>query len=132
MKDHPGDFSNKVGDDLYLNPWWGLNFIAPQAKELVRCMTDFIGEPELVFGVVNYNLLWRLPNKVFGPLFNVALSGPQNKMYFHFILPWRLAPLSPHSLDFEISLNKDLPGLLEYADNVPAAKKAALLNVFRE
>lgn len=90
--DHPGDFSNHVGDDLYLNPWWGIR--RPQLSRHAQCvvalLNEGLGEPDLWFDDIRHRLLWR-PRSVpeaWRPGFCVAVSGNGN-LYSHFWLPWR-------------------------------------------
>ena len=92
-RDHPGDFTNQVGWDLYLNPWWGVR--RPQlnaaAQRLVTVLDTGLGAPDLWFNGTYHELLWG-PRDVpsnWRPCFWIALSGGDGALYNHFWLPWR-------------------------------------------
>ena len=48
-KPNPGDYSHKVGLDLYLNPYWALKFQAPVARAICDALNQVLGTPRLVF-----------------------------------------------------------------------------------
>lgn len=96
LVDHPGDFSNKVGYDLYLNPWWAarLNIDGFGYDDfLIEAMTDTLGKPDLWFNGLFHELLWgpRGLDRTFRPGFHANLSGTNAKIWKHFWLPWRAA-----------------------------------------
>jgi len=90
------EYSNQVGHDLYLNPWWGLRTVAPgSASNLYQAMTNLMGVPDLWFNGNFHELLWGprdLP-RLWRPAFNCNLSA-NGPIYRHYWLPWRAATMS--------------------------------------
>ena len=83
------EYSNQVGHDLYLNPWWGLRTVAPgSASNLYQAMTNLMGVPDLWFNGNFHELLWGprdLP-RLWRPAFNCNLSA-NGPIYRHYWLP---------------------------------------------
>lgn len=88
--DNPGDYASRVGDDLYLNPWWALNFQSDKAKIFCEAMTEILGPPDLwhsdywrlLWGPQNVHMSWR-------PQLFANLSGWNGKIWIKASLPWR-------------------------------------------
>lgn len=120
--DNPGDFSNKVGDDIYLNPWWALKFQDSVSAEFCAVMTEVLGPPDLWFQGLYHQLLWgrRDVSPFWRPSLCVNLSGGNGKLWFKLWLPWRGEYLrdgtviSASVLDFNVDLKRDLEGLYEF------------------
>lgn len=124
MKNHPGDFCNKLGDDLYLNPWWALGRQDQPGRAFCFFMDEVFGPPDLWFQGGFHELLWgpREMGRVWRPSFHANLSGPSGKIYFRLWLPWRgdmsnpTCPVGANILDTQVDLKKDMAGLFCYAE----------------
>lgn len=88
---NPGDFNNKVGYDLYLNPWWALEFQGLSGRRICSSMTELLGPPDLWFQGIFHKLLWgpRHVHELWRPSIHASLSGGNGKVWFHLWLPWR-------------------------------------------
>jgi len=86
--DHVGDFNNKLGLDIYLNPWWGLK--TAFSKDIIYELNKNFGEPDLWFNQMYHELLWgsREIDRIKRPRFCVNLSGTNGIVWRTFYLPW--------------------------------------------
>ncbi len=142
MKNHPGDFNTKVGYDIYLNPWWGLQTATSQG--LIEELNTQLGTPDLWFQGLFHELLWGprdLPRE-WRPGFHCNLSATNSKVWRNFWLPWRLQntneieinkiPIGSNVLDTE-TRETDREFVIRYHEAIPATKrwlKACELNEF--
>jgi hypothetical protein len=94
---NPADFSNQVGYDLYLNPWWALEFQPPRGKVFCGLMTEILGKPDLWFQGCFHELLWgpRAYDRRWRPSLLANLSGTNGQIWFSLWLPWRCKHLEP-------------------------------------
>lgn len=135
--DNPGVFSNIVGDDLYVNPWWALRKInIPRVNAFVECMDRTLGPPDLWFTGLFHELLWgprHLPRS-WRPGFHANLSGHNGVLWRTFWLPWRAGrggksltwtdhegmehPFAANVTHFDIDFEKDVICMEAYAQKV--------------
>lgn len=88
--DNPGDYSQKIGDDLYLNPFWALNFQSQKARVFCDTMIEILGPPDLwcdgfwklLWGPRHLDISWR-------PQLYANLSGKNGQLWTKLHLPWR-------------------------------------------
>lgn len=89
------EYSNDVGLDVYLNPWWGIDTLNQTGSKLVEAMNNIWGEPDLWFQGLFHELLWGprdLP-KCWRPGFHVNTlryheSCSRKVIWRSFWLPW--------------------------------------------
>lgn len=124
MTNHPGSFNNQVGEDLYLNPWWGLDTI--HSWSFKASLREAFGEPDLWFNGCFHELLWgpREVPKAYRPQFHVNLSGPQGRIYRSFWLPWRASHLvntTPYAANVQddVCNVSETPAINRYAEMLP-------------
>lgn len=140
--DNPGVFSNIVGDDLYVNPWWALRKrLNTYARTFVDCMDRTLGQPDLWFNGLYHELLWGprdLP-RLWRPSFHANLSGHSGTLYCSFWLPWRAGaneneaiqtsgrhkgmPMAANVLDYKISLSVDVFYMEAYFKEIPKIRE---------
>ena len=105
--DNPGDFSNRVGYDLYVNPWWALRRAGEEGLSwegcLVDCMGRTLGQPDLWFNGGFHELLWgpRSLHRVWRPRFSANLSATSGRLHRHMWLPWRATDMAHYRADAE-------------------------------
>ena len=136
MVDNPGAFSNTVGNDLYVNPWWALRKrLGGHANAFVSCMTHSMGEPDLWFQGLFHELLWgprHLP-RAWRPGFHANLSC-NGELYCCFWLPWRSGqhgnetfwdhdgikmPYACNTQQYDIDFEKDVFHMEAYIRAIP-------------
>lgn len=137
MKNHPGDYNRKVGCDIYLNPWWGLDVAASQ--ELIHTLHEKLGPadywdqeccPEVLWGPRDFPRHWR-------PGFVCNLSGTNKQIWSQFWLPWRMKSLMEGNLPYACNVHdkdtrpEDIGYAFRFVECIPLIREGLRTGKFR-